>query len=652
MKELKAGVLLSLKKDQYSRGMKDASTDTSNFSAGAIKAIDKVNGAMSGMAGKLGALGVTLGFGAAVKASIDLDDRLVRIGTDAGASAEEVNKFRRQLYDVARAPDIKMDTAPLLDAVEVLTGKAIGLEFVEENIRSIALAMKATGISGEEAGNAFAVFEKLGYSSDEILSTLDQMAVIADTAGGFGLSKFTQAMPGLMEMNSTIGDSSEDLIKLYNTMQILGKGTKDEAKAVEVYNAMLTELSDPRKQELLHRQLGIQVRDKDTQQFRDFGDIMNEIAASKEKWGNLDVLGTVFSSAAMDAVRAYDRYGDLDKKLTDLGDTTNAVQKRAAQNSASLKSNLNNLQTAFLAFADKNLTGPLEKLTEFLNKLAEDPEKVEKYIRNITIALGALAAVKIGAGIVSFIGNLKGLQGGAKIDLTGAAGTNGMPVYVTNWGGTAGASPIPNLGGGGIPGLGNTPAGKPAGTPLGGPKINPGTLGKAGVAGAAMAAVVAVPQMIGELNEIDQNEELTKKERNKAKGGAIGGAVGSIGGTAAGAIAGAAIGSVVPVVGTAIGALVGGAIGYFGGKLGRMAGEAIGEAITKEDLPSTLSEEMQSIEQIPQGQGGAVLEGNAQIENHVYIHEDRVDVQSRVVNNSMPVQFPTGSYREYRGLTP
>ena len=627
MSELKAGVLLSLK-DQFSSGIKKAGTEVSNFSSGAIKAVDKVNNAMSGMIGKLGSLGVAVGFGAAIKATIDLDDRLVRIGTNAGASADKVNKFKRQLFDVAKAPDVKMNTDSLLAAVETLTDKAVGLDFVEKNMRNIALAMKATGINGQEAGNAFAVFEKLNYSSEEILDTLNKMSVISDSAGGFGLSKFTQAMPGLMEMNSTIGDSSDDLIKLYNSMQILGKGTKNETRAVAAYNAMLTELSDPRKQEILQRQLGIKVRDEDTGKFRDFSDILKEIAVvGKDKWGNLDALGTVFSSAAMDAVRAYDRYGDLNNKLSDLGDTTDAVQKKAANNAKSLKSNLGNLQTAFFAFADKNLTGPLEKVTELLNKLSENPEKVEKYIRNITIALGGLAAIKLGAGIVNFIGNLKGLSGGAKIDIAGAAGTNGMPVFVTNWGG----------------GTGSSISGSGVGTPLGSPKINPKVLAKAGGTSAALAAAVAVPQMINELGEINNNEALTKKEKNKARGGAIGGAVGSIGGTAAGAIAGAAIGSVVPVIGTAIGALVGGAIGYFGGKLGRKAGEVIGEAITKEEIPSPLAEEMKSIKTLPENIKPESLAGNATLDVNVNVGEDRITVKTSVADNDTLYKFNTGS---------
>ena len=649
MKDLKAGVALSLK-DLYSQGIKKAGTETNNFSAGAVKAIDKVNSAMSGAMGKLGAIGVTVGFGVAVKSTIDMDDRLTRMGLSADATADQVNHLKQQIYAASQMPHIKLDPNEIISALEVVMTKTGDLKYVQDNIENIAVAIKATGEQGAAIGSVFSEFQKFKYSAEDISGLMDDMVKQGDQ-GAFTFGEFAKAGSAVISAYSNIGTSTKDIKNANAAMQIIMMGTKSAEIAVTALNSTMSELSDPKKQTDL-RKMGIKVRDDVTGEFRDLNLIMQDMVKLVNEVGNADFLGSIFGSTSMQAIRAYVNFGDLYDNLTDLGDTTGAMFEKSATMAGTMKSNLQGLQTAFFSFADKNLTGPLEKLTELLNNLSENPEKVEKYIRNITIALGTLAAVKIGASLISFVATLKGFKGGGKIDIAGAAGGNGMPVYVTNWGGSAGASPMPNLGGGGIPGIGKTPAGKPAGTPLGGPKINPATLGKAGAAGAAMAAVVAIPQMIGELNEIDQNEDLTKKERNKAKGGAIGGAVGSIGGTAAGAIAGAAIGSVVPVVGTAIGALVGGAIGYFGGKLGRMAGEAIGEAITKEDIPATLSDEMQSMQELPQGQETAVLEGNAQIENHVYIHDDRIDVQSRVVNNSMPVQFPTGSYREYRGLTP
>jgi hypothetical protein len=145
----------------------------------------------------------------------------------------------------------------------------------------------------------------------------------------------------------------------------------------------------------------------------------------------------------MQAIRAYMTQGErMYDNLVNLGDTAGLLEQKSATMANTLKSNFQNLQTAFLSFADKNLTELLQKLTGLLNELAKDPEKVEAGIRGITLAVGGLAAIKIGAGIVSFIANLNSLKSGGGLNVAGlanAGGGAGIPVHVTNWGGAAGA---------------------------------------------------------------------------------------------------------------------------------------------------------------------------------------------------------------------
>ncbi|MDR1318189.1 MAG: hypothetical protein LBJ90_01070 [Treponema sp.] len=668
MADIKAGVLLSLK-DQYSQGIKGAGIATKDFGGTALAAVDKVNKAFSGLAGTLGALGVTIGIGAAIKTYIDLDERMVRIGTDIGLAAEKTNELKRYLYEVARDPSIKMGTDSLLEAMETFSGKNFDAGFIKENLREVGLLMKATGVSGGEAATLFIESYKQGMNKDEIMKSLDDISVIGDMLHNqFELSDFTKAFSGLEATNTLLGKSAMNTTELFTAMNILGAGTKSSARAVSAYNAIVNELADPRKQELLWK-LGIAVREGGTGDFRNLADILKEIAATDEGTGNFDTLSTVFSGAAMDAIFAYNQFGHLADGLENIGDTSGEIEKKAAQNASTLKSNLINLQTAFMGFADKNLTGPLEKLTGFLNKLAEDPERVERYIRRIAIALGVLGAVKIGAGIVSLVANLKGFQSG-KIDLSGAAGGTGIPVHVTNWGGATGSSLLP-----GGASVGRTPNGQPAGTPLaaGGKaqqayaagrnaltSVTKTQLAGGAAAGGITAAFVAVPRMMDELDAIKQDETLTNKERGKAKGGAIGdasgtivgGAVGGAAGIATGAAVGAAVGSVVPVLGTAVGALVGAGIGalgmWLGSKAGRAVGEGIGEAVAKEDIPKVLANEINAVPAIPRGGGRAVLEGNAVMDINLTLNDRRTLFTSSITNNGIPIRFPTGSAREVR----
>jgi hypothetical protein len=444
----------------------------------------------------------------------------------------------------------------------------------------------------------------------------------------------------------------------------------------------MNELSDPDKQKKLGR-LGISVRDG-AGQFRDFNDIMFDIVNRAKEMGNADYFGTIFGSLSMNAVRSYVTQGErMYSNLIDLGDTSGLMQTKAAAMAGTLKSNLTNLQTAFLNFADSNLTAPLAKLTEFFNKLAEDPKRVEAVFKSIERGLLIIGGVKIGAGVMQFLSTLKNFKGGnAKIteqlSLAGSAGA-AMPVFVTNWnGGAGGGSPLlgqpPGAGGllnqyGTPPATpGQTPGGKqppqtPGQTPKGKWNLNKPDWKGAGIAAGGAAAVTAaltIPGMINELGEIAKNEEMTKEEKSTARGGAIGETVGSIGGAAAGALAGAAIGSVVPVVGTAVGALVGGLIGQFGGPLGRFIGEKVGAAVgkeVKEKMPSAPPSYAAAYGMVPAssvppaimgynpyapGQQTMRFDGSVGLQTDLYIHQDGTFTATQKTRNNTEFPFATG----------
>jgi hypothetical protein len=262
-------------------------------------------------------------------------------------------------------------------------------------------------------------------------------------------------------------------------------------------------------------------------------------------------------------------YQNTIDKVGELGDTSNAVSRRAGENARSLKSALTGLQNAVLAQSDEALTRPIEKLAKLLN---ENPDGLKKAIKGVGIALGVLATMKALTTVMSFIGSLKGVQGGGGLDVS-AAGGAGIPVHVTNWGGAAESSMISGMGNAGIPAPSNL-------------------LNNAVVAATVATAVYEIPQMFNKLEAIKQDETLTNKERGEAEGGAIGSATGAITGAGLGAfgggllaaiassaIAGTALGTAVPELGNLVGLVIGAGVGAAGYYIGKKAGEAAGEAI-------------------------------------------------------------------------
>lgn len=701
MSEIKAGILLSLK-DKFSQGIKSAGSGVEAFASKASSAIQGVDKAFSGLGTAMGAIGVSLSVGAATKEIIQLDNKLTRIGLTADASAEQVAALKQKVFDAASDSSIKIDTSSINDALDVVMTKTGDLKYAEDNIRNIAIAIQATGEQGSSIGSVFAEFQKFGYTADQITKLMDDMVKQGDQ-GAFTFGEFAKAGSAVISAYSPIGTAPEDIKKANAAMQIIMMGTKSAEIAVTALGSAMSELSSPDKQQKLMA-IGVRVRDE-SGKFRDFNDIMADLLKVSKKVGNTDFLGNIFGQTSMQAIRAYGSfYEKMYPKLMDLGDTTGAMEHKSATMANTLAANLQQVQTAFVRFADAKLTAPLEKLTDLLNKLAEDPEAFNRIFTGIAVGIGSIAAVKGLASVINIVSSIASLKkGGGNINIGSNVGGNGMPVYVTNWGGKTGASPFPSAGSAANQSIGKTPAGQAAGTPL-----NAGSQGNTfqkmggaasqalkgvtkkqmamgGAAAGIGAALVAIPGAVNEISEINADETLNRHDKTVKKGGAIGDAAGTVvgatlggaAGVAAGAAAGAAIGSIVPGLGTAVGALVGAGIGalggWLGGKAGRAIGEGIGSAVAGKDeeqvseslknefpanmlpaemLPSEITNPYMAGE--PQWHGmnmNAELSGQADVNLHLTLDDKRTILSADTSRNTTRnIHVNTGSAIEARSM--
>ena len=669
MADVKASVLLTLK-DLYSKELGKMGTATKKFSSDTLAAVNKIDGVFSGMKTKLGAIGVSLSLGAASNQIIDLDARLTRMGMTADASAEQVNRLKQKIFEAAQDPNIKMGTPKIVEALESVMTKTGDWQYIEDNVKNIAVALQATGEQGESIGDMFADFQKGNYKVDEISHLMDVLVKQGDQ-GEYTMGKFAKTIKSVRSAYSLIGTSVEDTKKLGAVMQILISGTKNEEAAVTSLDAIMSELADPKKQEQLGI-IGVRVRDT-AGNFRDLADIMQDVLAVAEKEGNTDFLGEVFGMTSMKAIRAFQQYGKNYKKLTEgLGDTTGALEAKSARMAGTMKANLQNLQTTFLKFADTNLAKPLERLNDLLSYLAEKPERLEKVFNTIKYGLGAIVAVKGLAKVSGFIGSISSgirtLTGGSMqaalggaLSGKGAGAASGLPVFVTNMGqGGMGASN----------GLSQAASGGAAGTPtLGGimdanaQNFRNGAI-QMGVLQTVTTGMVKTLAAIDEVRSINADDSLSGKEKAQKKGGAIGDAIGTTVGTglgvAAGAFAagkiGAAIGTfIAPGIGTAIGGAIGmaggGLVGWLGGKLGRTVGEKIGEAVGKDEVipeSAAVREELESVQQLPEIPVTAELTGNAVMDLNINLSGERPTVSAKVQRNSTPFQYNTGRIQEAR----
>lgn len=643
MAEIKAGVLLQLS-DKFSGGLDKASQKASGFASKMQGAFSKVDGIINSTASNLATLGVSIGVGATINKMITFEDRINKIGAIARSNAKDVETWEKQMeglsdeiYRAATMPDIKVDASELVSAMEAIMTQTGDMDFARANIENIGRAMRAFDVSGEDIGNLMSQFAKLGYTAEETAKLMNDL-YIQGNKGAFTAGEFAKNGSAIISAYSRIGTTSKDLKNANAALEIFTMNTKNPTESVTVLSNIMAELGHPDKQEKLKelgKQLGVNlnVRDKEGN-FRDLNDILLAIVKTKDKLGNLDEYGRIFGLTALQAIQAFDIYQDKLPEIREAMGSEAAMAEAAQNNAQSLKANLTNLQTAFDGFANRNLAPIIKRITDALNWFAEDPERFDKLFKRLAIGFGIFTGAKLIAGIGKTITSIKGI-GGAVSDLTGkmsgasslgAGASRAIPVYVTN------------LGGGSMSGKNFTSSSKTA---------LAGSVATAGI----MTAATLIPKAISDWQEINANEELTKKEKNKAKGEsvgkAVGGTLGAMGGMAATAAIGAAVGSVIPGLGTAIGGIVGAGIGLAGGILGEKVGGKIGEALTKEESLESVAE---SVAQKNSEPVQAELKGNANMTVDIKLTDDRVLYKTSQTNNINNFKLNTGSLLEANGV--
>lgn len=670
MSDLNTSVVLNLK-DNFSSQIAKAGKATSKFASGALSAVNKVDRAFSGAASKLAGLGVTLSAGAATKELIDLDAKMMRIGVQANVSNEKVNELKNKIYDTARAPDIKIGTDELTSALDSVIERTGDLAFAEGNLRAIGLAIQATGASGQDIGGLFAEFQKMGLGANEALKALDTLTV-QGKQGAFTLQNLSSLGPRTISAYTATGRTGAGALReMGAALQVIRMGTGSSEQAATAFEAVMRNITSPDKQEKLAK-LGVSVKDQ-AGDFKSIVDIMQEIVEKSD--GSTEALGQVFDDEAMRAfnfaIGEYKRIGAVSslKKFNEIMGDGSTIQKDAARNASTMSANLKNLQTSFMKFADKNLSGPVNALAAALNKLADDPEKLQKVFGTIAKGFGAILAVKGFAKITGTVSTLSGflrqkppqMGGGIASSLASPlGGSSATPVFVTNWQGGSSTS------GGSL----STNAGKMTLSDVNAynSKLLKSSAIQAGVLQTVAVAGMKTVEAFGKIQAINADKKLKGKAKTKAKGGVIGDAVGTVVGTvvgtgagvAAGAFAAGKIGAIIgtaiaPGVGTAIGGAIGMAGGAIGGllfgKAGKWAGEKIGEALGKDEAvpgSKSIKKEIDTVQQVAPTPPKTLVEGTVTYEDHIYVHDDRVEVKRKQVKNTTPFAYNTGNIKEAR----
>jgi len=388
----------------------------------------------------------------AVKQVGDLSERYTRLGIAADLSDEQVQRLKGSVFEVSQAPDIRVDPSEMISAIEDIVEKTGDLDFAQNNIRNIGLAIQATGAAGADVGALLAEFQKQGITAPEkVLQTIDALNE-QGKEGAFTLKDLASLGPRVVAAYNATGRSGVQSMKeMGAALQVIRMGTGSSEQAATAFEATLRTMADPKKIAKLKELGGIEIFDpaklkEGKQQLRPINELMVDII--KAASGKQTNLAQVFDAEAMRAFNSaaaeYQRTGavaSLDKMMQVQGDgaTTLRDSSRAARE---FNASLTYLKTSWDQFADSNLSEPIKDLADVLNSL--DPDQVQSYFelaKKGVIGLGgAIVASKVIGGAFALrrglvemrTGGIAGGKAGAAGKLLGAVGGKPIPVYVVN----------------------------------------------------------------------------------------------------------------------------------------------------------------------------------------------------------------------------
>lgn len=512
-----------------------------------------------------------------------LEKRYEALGVAAGRTKTQMVELREQIYDTARATDIRIQESELFGAVDEIYKKTGDLEAVTKNMRTLAKLISATGSAGADAGALGAgLIEKFGILDPKKFEQTIDILMAQGDAGGFELRDMAALGPRIISAMAGTGNAGvEGARELGALMQMAMKSTGSPEMAATAFERYVGSLMDGEVVKKLGS-VGVKVfEDDDPNKMRSLIDITKDILAASG--GSQRKLSQVFDIQAMRALSAmaleFEKGNGtemLDSFLSVGGDGT-LLSENSARMAQTMDAALSSLSSTIQQLADQNLSGPVQDLADAINAL--DPGRLDtifKTLIGIAGAVGGLVIInKLIKGGMGIVGMAKGMRSGGLAGAVGAVGVQKVFVVNMGMGGMGGGMGNPRRGG---VAAGAAGAAAAAGT-TGGLASRLTSLFKGGSVSGLKGLFTRVP-VLGALiagaaiSGTALADDLTGAE--KARG--IGGDLGALGGALGGSALGASIGSVVPGLGTLLGGIVGGVLGGFGGQF---SGEQIAELLTE-----------------------------------------------------------------------
>ena len=388
----------------------------------------KVAGVGRRVVGSAGSLGAAFGLaggafaGAAIAKQVaSVETRTERLGVVSERSTEEMNALRDEIYDIANAPDIRIDPSQLLTGVEAIFEKTGDLEFARDNLRLIAEAIQGSGGTGDAIGRLVAEFKKLGITaSGDVAKAFNNLFVVGNM-GSFTLENMSAEGAKLVSSFVRLGYSGLGAVKQIGALSQVAMSVSGTApEAVSAVEGFLSAFTDAAKLEKIETELGVQVR-LDDGSYRDISKIATELVAAVG--GDIVELSEVFDATGLRVIGGLtSKTGqELYRQSLDVAPTGNEVTEASARIAQTTEAQAQDLRTSAEALFVKFLTGPLggvaTALTTFKGELVA--------VAATAVTLGT--AFKATKGAMGAISAARASRGGGAAEAVGDTEFGGDP---------------------------------------------------------------------------------------------------------------------------------------------------------------------------------------------------------------------------------
>ncbi|EMV4498924.1 phage tail tape measure protein [Vibrio cholerae] len=460
--QLKTDIILNLagnfaaKAKQYGASMSDFARKNERAMTLLKTSADAAGRGIDSLGNRYVGLATAFATGATVRNVAALEAQMVRIGTNAKLSSDQVALLTKQLEAMSVQKDIRIGTDQLAAGVDELLGKTGDFEFVQENLENMGLFMQAFGADARSTGALFAQFREKGIrDAKDVMNTIDELY------GQFAIGSVN--VKDLADISEQLfatyqGKGPEAISQMSALVQLFAKAKGNANESLTSIQAVFATFSDKKKVEFLNRQ-GIEVFKKGTKELREPVELLLEIL-DKAKNDPLK-LGDVFDQTSLQGLASLYSQENKDLLRSMISGTAEmgATQQAAADNAATLNAAMTSLNNSFNKFANERLAEPIGELADAINSV--DDETIQNWLKWGETALwvvGGLVAAKKGLDMAATIKDVFGKKPGAGGAAGGGFADLGvMPVYVVNMpGGGMGGDALDGLGGDG------KPAGKPS----------------------------------------------------------------------------------------------------------------------------------------------------------------------------------------------